>query len=83
MTFKIFDVLNCDFVIIQADRNHSLDSFLGVTTFAKGGTLVTGLSPPFHKSGRAIRATSVASFYPSRNLVVTIILQNCEYLFLE
>jgi hypothetical protein len=39
---------------------------LGVTQFAKGGTLATTQFAPFHKSGRAIRATLVASSYPSR-----------------
>jgi len=37
-----------------------------VTQFEKGGYSRNRLVAPFPKSGRAIRATSVASFYPSR-----------------
>jgi hypothetical protein len=41
---------------------------LGVTTCAKAGNSRDWLVAPFRTSGRAIRATSVASCYPSRTL---------------
>jgi len=43
---------------------------LGVTQFEKGGNSRNRIVAPFPKSGRAIRATSVASFYPSRILAI-------------
>jgi hypothetical protein len=39
---------------------------LGVTQFEKGGNSRNSSVAPFPKSGRAIRDTSVDSFYPSR-----------------
>jgi len=41
---------------------------LGVTLLRKVGNLSDRLFAPFSQQGRAIRATSVASFYPSRGL---------------
>ena len=45
----------------------SFQHILGVTPFSQGGNKSNVLFAPLLKCGRAIRATSVASFYPSRN----------------
>jgi hypothetical protein len=63
-------------------QNNAFSSnYLGVTTLSKGGYFSNRLFAPFAQCGRAIHATSVASFYPSRsftnfkNILLFVVLQ--------